>query len=569
MKQDAFSNPIAIALGNAKRILYIVAAFSLVINVLMLTAPMYMLQVYDRVLVSRSNDTLLYLTLVAIFVLAIMGVLDSIRSRILVRLGARFDAELANKVFAKTLSEGTNSQALRDLDQVRTFFSGPSLLALMDAPWTPLFLACVYILHPWLGHVALCGVIILFILALINEYSTRGPLKESAAESSTANFYAETSARNMEVINAMGMLSALQKIWSMKHKAGLAFQAVASDRAGIISANAKFLRFLLQVTILGVGAYLAVQQIISPGAMIAASIIMARALAPVESSIQGWRSFVLARASYANLKEFFNDAKEEQDPMPLPVPTGSLSVKNAFATPPGLTQPVVIDATFNLDAGTTLGITGPSAAGKSSLARLVVGIWQPTSGEVRLDGAEISKWNKEELGPHIGFLPQDIELFPGTIAENIARFNEPDPEMVVAAAKLAGAHKTILMLPDGYDTQIGIGGVNLSGGQRQRIGLSRAFYKTPALIVLDEPTSNLDAEGEAAIRQAIQQLKELGKTVVIIAHRPTLLGGVDNLLVVQDGLITAHGPTNEIMPRITRRTVAGVNDNSKKVGVDK
>jgi PrtD family type I secretion system ABC transporter len=546
------------AFASSKRILYVVAFFSFFINMLMLTAPLYMLQIYDRVLISRNENTLVYLTIVAIGALLVMALLEWVRSRILVRVGTRFDNELSNSVLNKTLSTGINSQPFRDLNTVRTFFSGASLLALFDAPWAPLYILAVYSLHPMLGHLALAGAVILFILALINEAVTRNPLQESSNESNAANNFIETSSRNTDAVQAMGMLPGLKNVWRDHYNAGLSYQVIASDRAGIIASIAKMLRFCLQVGILGVGAYLAIQQIITPGVMIAASIIMARALAPVEASINGWRGFLLARASYSRLNDVLKDYEDNNDKMSLPIPKGDLSLEYVYASPPNSDRPILSNVSFSLPAGTSLGITGPSTAGKTSLAKLIVGVWNPSSGHVRLDHAEVSQWPREELGPHIGYLPQDIELFPGTVAENIARFGEVKPKEVVEAAKLAAAHDLILELPDGYETLIGEQGQNLSGGQRQRIGLARAVYGEPSLIVLDEPTSNLDADGEAAVRNAMQKLKDLEKTVIVIAHRPTLIGGVDYLAVLQKGTLTNFGKTNEILPQITRRTVTKI-----------
>jgi len=551
------------AFAASKRILYVVAFFSFFINLLMLTAPLYMLQVYDRVLVSRNENTLIYLTIVALGALLTMALLEWVRSRVLVRVGTRFDNDLSNIVLTKSLSSGINSQPFRDLNTVRTFFSGSSLLALFDAPWMPLYLVAIYSLHPMLGHLALFGAGVLFILALTNEAITKNPLQESSNETNAANNFIDTSSRNTDAVRAMGMLAGLKNIWRDHYNAGLALQVVASDRAGVISSIAKMFRFSLQVGILGIGAYLAIQQIITPGVMIAASIIMARALAPVEASINGWRGFLLARASYSRLNDVLKDYQDDSDKMSLPKPKGDLLLEYVCANPPNSDRTILSNISFSLPAGASLGITGPSTAGKSSLAKLIVGVWEPFTGHVRLDHAEISQWPSDQLGPYIGYLPQDIELFPGSVAENIARFGEINPKAVVEAAKLAAAHELILELPDGYETKIGEQGQNLSGGQRQRIGLARALYGEPSLIVLDEPTSNLDAEGEAAVRNALQKLKQMQKTVIVIAHRPTLIGGVDYLAVLQKGTLTAFGLTNEILPKITRRTVTKVeNSNS-------
>ncbi len=548
-------NPLTAALKKLRPALWAVAVFSLFINLLMLTAPLYMLQVYDRVLVSRSHDTLLYLSIVAIAALLVFGVLEFIRSRVLIRISGQFDRQLSKKVFQTVMQSGSGAQPFRDLETIRSFFTGPSLLALFDSPWTPIYIIIIYFLHPMLGHVVLVGGLVLFAIAVSNELLTRKPLQDSAVETAQANQFTELSSRNHDAIKAMGMLPGLTAVWKNWHDAGLAYQSQASDRASYISGSAKFVRFFIQVASLGTGAYLAINEIITPGTMIAASIISSRALAPIESAIGGWRSFLMARTSRKRLTEYLDHLFDEKEPMELPVPKGEIEFENVYTIPPGAELPVLSGITFQLSAGETLGITGPSAAGKSSVARLMVGAWSPNSGTVRLDKAELEHWDPAKLGQYVGYLPQDVELFSGSIADNIARFTQVDPRKIVAATKLAGAHETILTLPEGYDTNIGPSGENLSGGQRQKIGIARAFYGQPPLIVLDEPTSNLDAVGEAAVRSAIDILKQLGSTVIIIAHKPVVIGSVDNLMVIQNGMLTHYGPTNEVMPQITRRAV--------------
>ncbi|MBT9455528.1 MAG: type I secretion system permease/ATPase [Burkholderiaceae bacterium] len=552
--------PLDTPLGRAVQVtsatLRQVAFFSFFINLLALTSSVYMLQVYDRVLASRSGATLLYLTLFAAACLATLAALEVVRSRLLVRLGARLDAQLSGLVFSGTLAAGRSGQSLRDLDNVRGFATGATMLSLLDAPWSPIYIGLVYLLHPWLGHVALIGGIVLFLLGLWNERSTRAPLAEAGKEMSASTQFAEVSARNAEVIKAMGMLPALTRLWRERHDFGIGLQGVASDRAGNVAAVAKAVRLFLQIAILGVGAWLVIQQQSSAGVMIAASIIMGRGLQPIEAAIAGWRGFLQAREAYRRLSRDVAGQKPEPEAMPLPKPAGLLLFDGVSGGPPEARRLTVQDLRFKLEAGKCLGITGPSAAGKSTLARLAVGVWRPAVGVVRLDGVNIADWRRDDVGPHIGYLPQDIELFPGTVADNIARFGAVDPEKVVEAAQLAGAHAMILALPQGYETQIGPAGANLSGGQRQRVGLARAFYRTPPLVLLDEPTSNLDAEGENAVRQAMEQLRALGSTVIVIAHRPALLGGTDFLLVMLNGQIANYGPTAEVMPQITRRVVA-------------
>lgn len=548
------------AVGTVRRSLGWVALFTFFLNLLTLTSSVYMLQVYDRVLASRSGATLLFLTLFAAACLATLAALEVVRSRLLVRIGARFDAQLSGLVFSSTLSGGKSSRSLRDLEQIRTFATGATTLSLLDAPWMPVYIGLVYVLHPWLGHVALAGGLVLFALALWNEAATREPLKEAGAEIAAGTKFAELSARNADVIRAMGMLPGLSRVWRQRHDFGLGLQGVASDRAANVAGVAKAVRLFLQIAILGVGAWLVIRQESTGGVMIAASIIMGRGLAPVEAAIGGWRSFLAARESYRRLVAEFGAMQDEPAPMELPRPRGSLQFEGVSAAPPDSRKLTVQDMTFKLEAGACLGITGSSGAGKSTLARLAVGVWRPAAGVVRLDGANVADWRREDLGPHIGFLPQDIELFPGTVAANIARFGEVSALKVVEAAELVGAHHMILSLPQGYDTVIGPAGANLSGGQRQRIGLARAFYGNPAIVVLDEPTSNLDAEGEAAVRQAMDQSRQQGRTVIVIAHRPALLGGTDRLMVVLQGRIVSFGPTQEVMPQITRRVVVRPED---------
>ncbi|WP_442771170.1 type I secretion system permease/ATPase [Zoogloea ramigera] len=555
LERPRIDTPMGQALECALGLLKRVGFFSLFINLLTLTSSIYMMQVYDRVLASRSGPTLLYLTLFAAACLATLAALEVVRSRLLVRLGARFDAQLSGLVFIRTLSGGRSAQALRDLDQLRGFLTGAQILSLLDAPWMPIYIGLVYLLHPWLGHVALVGGVLLFLLALWNERSTREPLGEAGKQMAAGTQFAEVSARNAEAIRAMGMLPGLTALWRKRHDLGIGLQGVASDRAANVAAVAKALRFFLQIAILGVGAWLVILQECTGGVMIASSIIMGRGLAPVEAASGGWGGVLMDRGSHGRLVKGIGNDAADAPTMALPKPEGKLVFDGVSGGPPDLRKFTVSNLSFTLEAGQVLGITGPSAAGKSTLARLAVGVWRPGSGVVRLDGASISDWSREDVGPHIGYLPQDIELFPGTVAENIARFGEVDAEKVVDAARLAGAHQVILELPQGYDTPIGPAGVNLSGGQRQRIGLARAFYGRPPLIVLDEPTSNLDAEGEAAVRQAMEALRGQA-TVIVIAHRPAVLGGTDQLMVVLKGQIVNFGPTSEVMPQITRRVVA-------------
>lgn len=544
------------ALSGSRGAFCAVGLFSFCVNALLLAVPVYMLHVYDRVLTARSENTLLMLTIVTVGLMLTLGVLELARSRVLVRVGNRLDSHLARPLFAAMLAEqlggrgGSRSQPVRDLEAVRTFLTGAGLLALFDLPWTPLFVALVFMLHPLLGWVAVLGALILFGLAALNELLTRLPLGEASRDAVRAASFAETSLRNAEAIQAMGMGAGLLQRWLHRHHGALGRQALASDRAAAIAAAAKVVRQLLQVGVLAVGAYLAIRQVTTAGVMIAASIITARALAPVETAIASWRAFVSARSAYARLQALLAGAAGCAPPMKLPRPVGELALEQVVAAPPGIDKPLIHGISFRLARGESLGIIGPSAAGKSTLARLIVGVWRPTAGHVRLDGADVHRWDADELGPSIGYLPQDVELFDGTVHENIARFGALDEDGVVAAARMAGVHEMILRLAAGYDTRIGEGGSVLSGGQRQRIALARALYGNPALIVLDEPNANLDGEGEEALCSAIAELKRAGRTVVLIAHRPSIVRGLDKLLVLQDGRIALFGPTQEVMQRV-------------------
>jgi len=559
--QAAQSKKLASAFRALRGAFTATVIFSFFINMLMFVAPLYMLQVYDRVLGSRNETTLVMLTIIAGAMLFVFGLLELVRSRVLVRIGAKLDAQLNTQVFSAVFDRsvvqpsGANSQALRDLDSVREFMTGQGLIAFCDAPWVPLFLVVVFLFHPLLGFVALAGAIIIFSLALANEFFTRKPLAEASKSNVGANNFVGTSLRNAEVVSAMGMLPGIMRRWTEKHGEVLGRQAMASDRAGLILASSKAIRMFLQVCMLGTGAYLALQREITPGTMIAGSILMGRALAPVEAAVGQWRGFVNARTAYQRLNQLMLSVDEDKERMPLPAPKGAISVQRAVVAPPGSRTPVLKGVSFDLAPGESLGIIGPSGAGKSTLARVLMGVWPVASGHVRLDEADIADWDKLELGPYLGYLPQDVELFDGTVAENIARFQEVDPDEVVRAARLAGVHEMILHLPEGYDTQIGAGGQSLSGGQRQRVALARALYGDVRFVLLDEPNANLDSEGEKALTDALAQLKEEGKTVAMITHRPALLSSADKVLALDSGQVQAFGPRQEVLSRYTRPSV--------------
>jgi ATP-binding cassette, subfamily C, bacterial len=545
--------PIRDAVSAYRPVLVTTIVFSFVINLLMFTGPLYMLQIYDRVLASQSRETLISLSIIGVFLLAIFGVLEYLRSRILVRAGILFDKVLARPLFdivaqaSLTTPNAQPHRGLRDMDSIREFLTGTGLIAFCDAPWVPLFLVLCFLLHPLLGFVSLAGAIIIFLLALGNELATRDKLAEGAKKSVEANYYAQSTLRNAEVIRAMGMRTSVRERWSDRHDDVLTHQAIASDKAGVFLSFSKFIRMSLQIAILGVGAYLAIIREISPGVMIAASILMGRALQPVEQAVGNWKQFVSARGAYERIKMLVMLVPPQSEYLSLPDPKGTVTFEKVITGAPGSTTPILKGVTFNIPAGEVVGIVGHSAAGKSTLARVMVGVWPVVQGTVRIDGSELHHWNSETLGRFIGYLPQDIELFAGTIAENICRFDTLDDEEIIKASEMAGVHAMIQRLPDGYNTQIGEGGMSLSGGQRQRIGLARALYRQPSLIVLDEPNAHLDTAGEANLIQAIQTLKALGKTVILITHKPSMLTIVDQIIVMENGTIKTAGPRDKII----------------------
>ncbi len=548
--------PLRKAIAACRGNMIAVLVFSFFLNLLAFVGPLYMLQVYDRVLASRSSLTLIVITGLAVVLLAVYGALEVLRSRLLVRTGVIFDDVLSGPVL-QTAFRGyvrrpgaAYSQAPRDVDAMREFVTGAGILAFCDAPWVPVFIAVCFMMHFWVGVVALVGALVIFVLAVANEIATRKPLREASGVSVAANQYVSSSLRNAETVQAMGMADAILRRYSDLHLKTLALQARASDRAGLIIGSFKAVRQVLQVAILGVGAYLVIVGQMSAGLMIAASIIMGRALAPVEGAVGQWKQFVAARAAYARTKQLLSSMPVLADNMSLPPPKGDVSVERLVSAPPGSTIATLKGVSFNVRAGEVIAVIGASGAGKSSLARALVGVWQPSSGTVRLDGAELSHWIPEELGPYIGYLPQEVELFAGTIAENIARFGDVEATKVVEAAKIAGAHEMILKLPDGYSTRVGEGGRSLSGGQRQRVALARALYGDPRLIVLDEPNSSLDQEGEKALSDAILQAKAAGRTVIVISHRMSLLSIVDRVLVLVDGAVAAYDRPDLVLPGV-------------------
>jgi len=547
------------AIAAYRRVFLVVGAFSGAINVLYLVPSLYMMQVYDRVLGSRNETTLLMVSVIALGLYVIMNVLEFSRSQLLVRLGNRLDRQLAQRVFTAAFERnlrvraGTPAgQAMLDLTQVRQFVTGNGLFAFFDAPWVPVYLVVIWMFHPWLGILVLAGAIVLAILALLTELVTRGPLAEANQAAAAGSGFATANLRNAEVIEAMGMMPAIRARWEKLQERLLARQSIASDRAGAISAVTKFVRVTIQSASLGVGALLVLENQASPGVIIAAAVLTSRALAPVELLIGTWKQLISARGAYQRLSQLLTDFPARDRGMSLPPPKGEFRVEGVIAAPPGAPAPVLKGVNFAIPAGETLVIVGPSASGKSTLARLLVGVWPAQAGKVRLDGADVFLWDKEQLGPSVGYLPQDVELFDGTIAENIARFGEIDSQKVIEAATRAGMHEMILRFPNGYDTPIGEGGSALSGGQRQRIALARALYGNPSVLVLDEPNSNLDEAGEAALVRAVQQAKADGRTVVLITHRTSIVGIADRILVLVDGQVQMLGPRNEVLEQLAK-----------------
>jgi len=539
-----------------KKEFFALMGFSCVINFLLLVPAIYMLQTFDRVLTSRNPTTLIMLTIIALAMYVFLGFLEWVRSQVLIRIGNRMDKRLSGSIFVAAFGRslqagsGNASQPFNDFTNLRQFLTGSGLFAFFDAPFMPIYLVVIFIIHPILGVFSLVSAFILLVLAMATEFATRKPLLEAARMNNVSTTFASANFRNAEAIEAMGMLNNVRNHWYPKHERFLRLQTKASERGSVIQASSKFARLTFQSAILGLGAYLAIQQIITPGMMIAASILMGRALSPVDMAIGVWKQFVSARDSYKRLEEIIRAFPERERGMPLPIPKGVLSVSNIIVVPPGSSQQVLKGVTLEAFPGEPVAIIGPSGAGKSTLARAIVGLWPPLIGSVRLDGAETFKWNKEELGKYIGYLPQDIDLLNGTIAENIARFGEIDSESVIKASQAAGIHEIVLQFPKGYDTPIGEGGVILSAGQRQRVALARALYGDPVLIVLDEPNSNLDEAGEIALVNALMQLKAARKTIFVITHRTLILSVMNKILLLSNGTIQLYGPRDEVIMRL-------------------
>ncbi len=547
-------NALQTALHRCRRALIAVVFFSFCINLLMLTAPLYMLQIFDRVLNSRSTETLLFLTLMAVVAFVALGAVEAVRHQMLARIGSWIDRQISGELLKSALTNdlgaerGASVHSLRDLAVLRNFISGPAVFPILDAPWLPIFTIVIFMLHPWLGWLSIIGAVLLLGLAVANEFATSRPLRMSGAASTHSLEQAEAAVRNADVVQAMGMTPNLLRRWDHQNARMLALLDIAHGRGGAIKSLSRFLRMSLQIAILGAGAWLVLDGVITPGAMIAGSILFARALAPVDQAIGSWRSAINAKSAYRRIAAQMSAHPPREAAMQLPPPTGRLQVEDVTYFHPSANQPILRGLSFDLVPGESLAIIGPTAVGKTTLARMLVGNLRPRAGHVRLDGADVADWHSDDIGPHIGYLPQDIELFAGTVRENIARMGEGDPEAIVAAAMAADVHDLVLRLADGYETEIGGSGMALSGGQRQRIALARALYGDPTLVVLDEPNANLDQPGEQALASVIGRLKERGASSILITHRLWILRQVDKILVLrEDGCM--FGPRDEILAK--------------------
>ncbi|OCS02423.1 type I secretion system permease/ATPase [Campylobacter fetus] len=541
---------------KSKNCIIYAAVFSFFVNLLMLTPPLYMLQLYDRVVTSRSESTLFFLTLIVLFLFITMAIFEILRSKILIVFGNQIDLNLTDRIYdaifklASRVPGRVTSQAMGDLNAIKQYMSTNGIFAFLDAPWMPVYIAILFVFHPWYGWFAIAAAIILFGVALLNEKATKDGLKKSNDTYKNEMRLIDMNLRNSEVINAMGMNNNLKKIWKNKHHTFLNAHSEASIKAGIYMNVSKAIRVTSQSMMLGLGAYLVLKMEVSPGMMIAGSILLGRALAPLDILIASWKSYKNTKESYERLDKFLHDFPVEKDKLSLPDPRGDIACEAISLIPPSAKQPSLIGVSFTLDAGDMCAIIGPSAAGKSSLARAMLGIWPVAHGVVRVDSADINQYYSDALGGFVGYLPQDVELFEGTIAENIARFGELDSTAVVEAAKSANVHDMILRLPDGYDTKIGLGGMSLSGGQRQRVALARALYKNPKIIVLDEPNASLDEEGERALYAALLAMK--GKaTIILITHKLNVLQAVDKIAVLNAGQLVYFGERDAVLAKLS------------------
>ena len=540
-------------LWSFRREFLIVGAFSMIANVLMLSPTLYMLQIYDRVLASQSQLTLIAMSLLTLFLFAVMALAEWMRSRLLVSAGVRLDEQLSTQVFnasfeAHLSQSGTPpSRAFGDLIQIRQFLTGNGIFAFFDAPWTPVYMAVLFFLHPWLGAMGIVFALIQAALAWFGHRHTLAPAEDATKAGSEASSFFQGKLRNAEVVESMGMVQNLRSRWATRHKSHLDKSSAAQHLTHRITALSKFIRYSQQSLSLGAGALLVIDGQISPGGMIAANVLMSRALAPIDMLVGSWRQFIGMRFAFARLEQMLLDYPVRDPAFKRVAPAGAISLQDVFASAPSRATPILQNINLRVPAGCVTAVLGPSGSGKSTLARVLMGIWPNVSGQVLLDGLPLEGWNRVELGPHLGYLPQDIELFEGSIAENIARFGEVNPDLVIAAAQSAGLHEMILRFSKGYDTTIGEAGNLLSGGQRQRIGLARAVYGNPQLVVLDEPNANLDEAGETALFQTIQLLKTRGCTVFVITHRPGALAIIDRIVMLHEGQVIAYGPRDAVI----------------------
>lgn len=529
---------------------------------MMLAIPIYSLQVLDRVISSASIETLVMLTLVAFLALTCLSLIQAVRSFVMIKLGGWLDKKLspvlfahgvANSAYRRFLSAG---QHLQDLTSIKNFITGQAMNSLLDAPWSLIFIAFLFFIHPAIGIISVLGGIVLFIIAILNELSTKSSIESAGEHSMKSSAYADTAARNAEAIEAMGMLDNVTKIWQESNSKSLILQEHASRRSAVYSSITRFIRLAVQVAVTGVGAYYVLQTQMSVGAMIASGILVGRALAPFETAIGSWKGFISARKSLKRLTESLQNSPVRNSSIDLPEPQGNISIENVYFAPVGSKKPTISAVNFKLNAGECLAIIGPSAAGKSTISKLLTGVWQPASGNVRLDGADVYSWRRDSFGKYVGYLPQDVELFPGTVKENIARMDADVQDAdVIAAAKLANVHELILRLPNDYETQIGHDGMTLSAGQRQRIGLARAYYGNPKLVVLDEPNSSLDNEGDIALLKAIQAGKLQKITTVVVSHRPAILQVADKILLMSEGKVADFGDRDTVIENMRSKGV--------------
>ncbi len=565
-------NPLKEVLLTCRIMFKYALIFGCLVNILMLATPLYSMQVLDRVISSANTDTLLLLTLVISFALLLLSLIQVARSFAMNKMGSWFEKELSSKLFANAIKTALvargsgGSQQLRDLQSIKTFLTSPSLISILDIPWAIIFVAVLFMIHFYMGIMTVLGGALLLMFAILSDKLTK-PLHDSSNEYFISSMrQVDQATRNAEVVSVMGLLPQIDNTWQVINNKVQTAQNLVSGRQNILSELTKFIRLILQILVTGLGAYLVLKGEMSVGAIIACSSISGRALAPFEQAITSWKGFLTCRQSYNRLNDTIDKYYSEEVRMSLPEPKGKLDADNVFYTPPNTNKHIVKGVSFGIEPGEVLAIVGPSGSGKTTLAKLLVGAWQPQVGTVRIDNANLADWNKDELGKYIGYLPQDVELFGGTIRENIGRMDkEADAEEVVRAAQLAGVHDMILQLPKGYDTEIGFDGSTLSGGQRQRIGLARAFFGNPKLLVLDEPNANLDSFGELALSNAISRAKETQITTVIISHRTSILSLADKILAMKDGVVAIFGDRDEVMQKMNQGSRPVVVDLNKKL----